>query len=87
MPRTPPRGAPVVRWNLSKLTAAFGGVELLIKAHASVGFDMLTYGQVANWRIRHQVPADRLLELLFTLQKMHGNVNIWDYTVVVDKAP
>src|SRR5262245_25091791 len=82
MPKRRANGAPYVRWNLAKLIAAHGGIELLIAKHAQLGFGQLSYGQVSNWRLRHQVPSDKLLEILYVLQQTKGELNIWDYVTV-----
>lgn len=82
MPRgTRSAGRRVADWNIDKLIAAFAGIEPLIVEHRGHGFAPLTYSQVSHWRLRHQIPSDKLAELFVVMRHRDGEVDPMLYVV------
>ena len=69
----------VARWDVNRLISASGGIDALIAAHAELGFEALSYPTIASWRQRRSIPSDRLAEVLVTVAKLRGGLDVWEY--------
>lgn len=82
MPKPARRGKSRVRWDVVRILATAGGIQPLIVAHHRAGFrPPLTYSAVASWKARQTLPADRLAEVLLTLESLSGPLAFRDFIV------
>lgn len=66
--------------DIRRIMADAGGADALIAAHADFGFKPLTILQVKNWRKRHTIPTERLVEILIAIRALCGpGVDVYDY--------
>ena len=75
--------ARAAKWDINRILAAGGGIDVLIEAHEACGFEKISYSAVASWRFRQSVPAGKLAEILLTLRKSRPQLDLIELVRVI----
>lgn len=71
------------KWDINRILAAAGGIDVLIEQHEAAGFEKISYSAIASWRFRQRVPSGRLAEILLTLRKARPQLDVIELVRVI----